>query len=83
MRISYAAMLLAAALLPQSAPARIRTLIIDGQNNHDWRATTPVLKRLLEETNLFQVEVATAPPQDVSGFPVRRMQAQARTSRCS
>ena len=44
------------------AATPIRTLIIDGQNNHDWKKTTPVLKRLLEETKLFQVDVLTTPP---------------------
>ncbi|MCU0914566.1 MAG: DUF1080 domain-containing protein [Planctomycetes bacterium] len=39
----------------------IKALIVDGQNNHDWKATTPVLKRLLEETRLFTVDVATSP----------------------
>ena len=45
-------------------------LILDGQNNHDWQATTPVLKTLLVETGLFQVDVATSPPKgkDLSGF---------------
>ena len=45
-------------------------LIVDGQNNHDWKGTTPVLKQLLEETKLFTVDVATTPPkgQDNSGF---------------
>ncbi|SPE36065.1 conserved exported hypothetical protein [Candidatus Sulfopaludibacter sp. SbA3] len=52
--------LLALALLP-AAPAQIRTLIVDGQNNHDWKTTTPVLQRLLEQTGRFQVEVATSP----------------------
>jgi type 1 glutamine amidotransferase len=42
--------------------AQIPALIVDGQNNHDWKATTPVLKRLLEATGLFTVDVATAPP---------------------
>lgn len=48
----------------------IRVLIIDGQNNHDWKTTTPVLKRQIEETGLFEVEVATTPPKgaDMSGF---------------
>jgi type 1 glutamine amidotransferase len=41
--------------------AKHPALIIDGQNNHDWKATTPVLRRLLEDTGLFAVEVATAP----------------------
>ena len=48
----------------------LRALIIDGQNNHDWRRTTPVLKKILEDTGLFQVEVLTTPPKggDFSGF---------------
>ena len=39
----------------------IKALIVDGQNNHNWKGTTPVLKRLLEETGLFEVDVATSP----------------------
>ena len=47
-----------------------KALIVDGQNGHDWKSTTPVLKKLLEETGLFKVDVATSPPrgQDMSGF---------------
>ena len=41
--------------------ATIPALIIDGQNNHDFRATTPHLKLALEQTGLFSVEVASAP----------------------
>lgn len=41
--------------------APLKALIIDGQNNHDWKATTPHLKKLIEETGLFTVNVATAP----------------------
>ena len=41
--------------------APIKALIIDGQNNHDWKSTTPHLRKVLEETGLFTVEVATAP----------------------
>jgi HEAT repeat protein/type 1 glutamine amidotransferase len=41
----------------------LKALIVDGQNNHDWKSTTPVLKSLLEETGLFTVEVATSPAQ--------------------
>ena len=26
---------------------KIRTLIIDGQNNHEWQMVTPVLKEIL------------------------------------
>jgi type 1 glutamine amidotransferase len=46
-----------------------KALIIDGQNNHNWKATTPILKKILEETNLFQVDVVTAPPgKDLAEF---------------
>ena len=50
--------------------ASIPVLIVDGQNNHDFRATTPHLKKLLEETGLFSVEVATAPGKggDMAAF---------------
>lgn len=42
----------------------IEVLIVDGHNNHNWRETTPVLQRDLEETGLFEVTVATAPGAD-------------------
>ncbi len=50
--------------------APYKALIVDGQNAHDWKGTTPVLKQLLEETGLFTVDVATSPPkgQDMSQF---------------
>ena len=48
-------------LTQQSSREPLKALIVDGQNNHDWKATTPVLKRLLEETGLFTVNVATSP----------------------
>jgi hypothetical protein len=43
------------------APDKIKVLIIDGQNNHDWRSTTPHMKKVLEETGRFIVDVATTP----------------------
>jgi len=50
--------------------APIKAMILDGQNNHDWKSTTPVLKELLEETGIFSVDVATSPPEkkDQSDF---------------
>ncbi len=39
--------------------ATIPGLIIDGQNNHDYKSTTPHLKRILEQTGLFTINVAT------------------------
>lgn len=55
------ALTLLAAALPAAAADPIKVLIVDGQNNHNWKATTPILKQILEETKLFAVDVATAP----------------------
>lgn len=38
---------------------KIRVVIVDGQNNHNWRATTPHLKKVLEDSGRFTVEVST------------------------
>jgi len=40
---------------------KLKALIVDGENNHDWKSTTPVMKILLEDTGLFVVDVATTP----------------------
>lgn len=40
---------------------KIKVLIIDGQNNHNWKATTPVMKKALEDSGRFVVDVATTP----------------------
>ncbi len=60
--------LLGAAVAVAGPP--MKALIVDGQNGHDWKSTTPVLKKVLEETKLFTVDVATSPPKgkDMSGF---------------
>jgi uncharacterized protein len=51
------AVLRPAAAQPQSQPPKLQALIIAGQNRHDWRATTPVLRKLLEDTGRFEVRV--------------------------
>ena len=38
-------------------PPRIQTLVITGQNNHDWRGVTPILKKQLEDTGKFEVRL--------------------------
>jgi type 1 glutamine amidotransferase len=38
-------------------PPKLQALIITGQNGHDWRATTPVLRKQLEDTGRFEVRV--------------------------
>ena len=56
---------LAAAVLPALAAdksaEKIRVILVDGQNNHNWRATTPLMKKELESCGRFSVDVATAP----------------------
>jgi hypothetical protein len=39
------------------APAKLQVLIITGQNQHDWKSTTPVLRQMLEDTGKFEVRV--------------------------
>jgi uncharacterized protein len=57
------ALVVAAGCLPWSAvgqPPRapkLQVLIITGQNGHDWRGTTPVLREELEQTGRFEVRV--------------------------
>ena len=50
-----------------AAEPKLQALIVDGQNNHNWKGTTPVLKQYLERTELFTVEVATT-GKDTSKF---------------
>jgi type 1 glutamine amidotransferase len=48
------------------AEDKVKALIIDGQNNHGWQVTTPILKAGLESSGRFTVDVATTAP---SGTP--------------
>ena len=38
-----------------------KTLIITGQNNHNWKASSPVLKQILDETGMFTAEIMITP----------------------
>ena len=44
----------------------IQVLLLDGQNNHNWKATTPVLIEALEAENLCKITVSTSPPKKSS-----------------
>jgi uncharacterized protein len=58
------AALIAVPALTGAAP-RLPIMLLDGESGgpwHKWQLTTPVLKKQLEETGLFQVDVVTAPP---------------------
>jgi type 1 glutamine amidotransferase len=50
---------------PQSVRAQaqppLRVLIFSGQNNHNWRETTPALKNILTNSDRFAVEVTEHP----------------------
>lgn len=46
-----------AALCTAQAPPKLQALIITGQNVHNWKASTPVLRQLLEDTGRFEVRV--------------------------
>ncbi len=61
---SLAALLFTAfvALHAHGTDPKIKVLIIDGQNNHNWQQTTPILKKILEDSGRFTVDVATSPP---------------------
>jgi uncharacterized protein len=64
--ITRAVLVVALALMAAQSPAAtpIRLMLLDGESGgpwHKWQLTTPVLKKVLEETGLFQVDVVTAP----------------------
>src|SRR5262245_11260762 len=70
MRRSVSMLLISAVLflgLQTQAGSPIRVLLLDGESGgpyHKWQLVTPVLKKQLEETGLFQVDVLTAPPEN-------------------
>lgn len=55
---------------PLGAAPPYKALLVDGQNNHKWQETTPVLRQILADSGLFAVDVATSPAkgQDMSAF---------------
>jgi uncharacterized protein len=73
---TFSILLATAALFPSlttRAADPIRVMLLDGESAgtyHQWKLTTPVLKKQLDETGLFQVDVVTAPPAggDFSSF---------------
>jgi uncharacterized protein len=47
-----------------------KTLIITGQNNHEWKISSPILKQILDETGLFSAEIIQTPEKggDMTSF---------------
>ena len=73
--ITRAVLVVALALLAVQSPAAtsVRLMLLDGESGgpwHKWQLTTPVLKKILDEPGLFQVDVVTAPAAggDFSAF---------------
>jgi len=52
------------------AQEKLNVLLIDGQNNHNWKQTSPILVDILERTGRFTVQRATSPEKgkNLSGF---------------
>ena len=64
LRAFVLAILISVAAHADAAPP-IKVMLLDGESGgpwHKWQLTTPVLKRQLEDTGLFQVDVVTALP---------------------
>jgi type 1 glutamine amidotransferase len=81
-QVSFGNMALLALLLPVQAANPVRVMILDGQSAgpyHDWQHITPVLKKELDDSGLFQVNVVTAPQSggDFSNFKPNFGQYQA------
>ena len=52
------------------APAVIKTLIITGQNNHNWKISSPILEQILNDAALFEADIVESPPRggEYDGF---------------
>lgn len=63
--MKFLTLLTAAGVLFAADP--IKVMLLDGQSGgayHNWKLVTPVLKKQLEETGVFKVDVVTAPMAD-------------------
>ncbi len=77
MRVRCSRLLLGVVVALLAAPAsgqnldtkprpKLKALIVDGANNHDWERAMRILKAILEESGRFEVNVATSPPAGAS-----------------
>lgn len=46
------------------SPAPLKVLLIDGQNNHKWQQTSPLIQATLQSGGFSEVTVATSPAKD-------------------
>jgi len=54
------AVLLVLTSVTAAGEKKIRVVIVDGQNNHTWPLTTPIMKKALEDSGKFTVEISTS-----------------------
>lgn len=47
--------------LKKAEPKRKKVVILTGANNHNWKATTPVLENMLARSGRFEVDVVSEP----------------------
>lgn len=50
--------------------SKLTALLVTGQNNHYWKNSTPIFKEILEDAEIFTVDVAQSPEkgEDMSTF---------------
>lgn len=62
--LCFAVLTVAVHATPCHAAPKMKALIVDGQNNHGvWPKTTLMMKSYLEQTGLFEVDIATTAKQ--------------------
>ncbi len=66
------ALLCAFTVIPEPADAKkpIKTLLVTGQNNHNWQVSSVVIEQILENSGMFTVDVLKTPSRggDMSTF---------------
>lgn len=70
-RRTLAVCILTAAFCIQAIAGKpVKTLVITGQNNHNWKLSHEVIRQILENSGLFQVDFAISPSRgkDMSDF---------------
>jgi type 1 glutamine amidotransferase len=50
------------------AATPIRVMLLDGANNHDWKTTSPVIRKILDETGLFSTKTVTLDNAELPAF---------------
>jgi hypothetical protein len=65
---SLAAVAIATAVLSPRAATPVRVMLLDGANNHDWKSTSPVMMKILDEAGLFRTTRVTVDNADLGTF---------------